>query len=101
MQARLNAFTRKQAHLQICEQDLNAETKRDEAKKLHNELNILLEQEEAYWQQRSRVNWLQNANLNTKSFHTCASQRKRTNKYPSCVTEKEIWFQLLRVWKTS
>ena len=79
VQAILNALTRKQAHLQICEQDLNDETKWDEAKKLRSELNILLEQEEAYWQQRSRVNWLQNGNLNTTFFHACASQRKRTN----------------------
>nr|POE82326.1 hypothetical protein CFP56_50297 [Quercus suber] len=67
VQARPNAFARKQAHLQICEQDLNDETKRDEAKKLRSELNILLEQEEAYWQQRSRVNWLQNGNLQNGS----------------------------------
>jgi hypothetical protein len=39
----------------------------------------LLEQEELYWVQRGRVNWLQHGDQNTAFFHRFASGRRKQN----------------------
>jgi hypothetical protein len=42
-------------------------------------IELLLEQEEVHWMQRSQTNWLQNGDHNTSFFHQFASaRRKRT-----------------------
>jgi mannosylglycoprotein endo-beta-mannosidase len=41
------------------------------------ELLTLLEKEEAFWQQRSRENWLLQGDNNTRFFHRIANGRKR------------------------
>lgn len=46
---------------------------------LEGELNCLLEEEEIYWHQRSRENWLKWGDKNTRWFHYRASERKRRN----------------------
>jgi len=42
-------------------------------------LEDLLKQEELWWAQRAKVNWLQNGDIDTKYFHQKASIRKRKN----------------------
>ncbi|KAA3466281.1 5'-nucleotidase surE [Gossypium australe] len=46
--------------------------------KLH--LNMEMDKEERYWEQRARVNWLKMRDKNTSFFHKFASQRRRTNR---------------------
>jgi hypothetical protein len=37
-------------------------------------------QEEIYWRQRSRINWLQHGDMNTRFFHHTTKDRRRRNK---------------------
>ncbi|KAA3468559.1 reverse transcriptase [Gossypium australe] len=45
--------------------------------KIH--LNMEIEKDEAYWEQRARVNWLRYGDRNTSFFHNCATTRRRAN----------------------
>ncbi|KAG8484824.1 hypothetical protein CXB51_021840 [Gossypium anomalum] len=44
------------------------------------ELNWEMENEEMYWEQRARTNWLQQGDKNTAFFHSQASKRRGINK---------------------
>ncbi|KAA3465450.1 reverse transcriptase [Gossypium australe] len=45
--------------------------------KIH--LNMEIEKDEVYWEQRARVNWLQYGDKNTTYFHKSATTRRRAN----------------------
>lgn len=47
--------------------------------KLEASLEKLLQKEEIYWHQRSRVNWLNFEDQNMTFFHKAASSRRRRN----------------------
>ncbi|XVE62132.1 hypothetical protein DITRI_Ditri06bG0094400 [Diplodiscus trichospermus] len=49
----------------------------DRIQSIKEELNALLEKEEVFWQQRSRISWLMEGDRNTKIFHAQASQRRK------------------------
>ncbi|CAN6558737.1 unnamed protein product [Malus baccata var. baccata] len=54
----------------------------DNAEEIHvvsNRIDQLREQEELYWMQRSRVNWLREGDANTVFFHHTTLQRRRVN----------------------
>lgn len=42
-------------------------------------LNLEIDKDEMYWEQRARANWLQLGDKNTAFFHKYASIRKRIN----------------------
>jgi hypothetical protein len=60
---------------------------------LRRELNSLLEKEEKFWKQRSRVAWLTQGDRNTKYFHGRASQRRRRNYISRLWDERSGWHE--------
>ncbi|KAA3473556.1 reverse transcriptase [Gossypium australe] len=43
------------------------------------QLNFEIENDERYWEQRARINWLQSSDKNTSFFHKQATQQRRRN----------------------
>ena len=62
-----------------------------EVNRLKMELSKLCEQEEKMWQLRSRVQWLQSGDKNTKFFHGVSTQRKRRNFIKGLKDENGTW----------
>lgn len=54
------------------------------------QLELLLEQEEIYWVQRARANWLKHGDRNTNFFHHHASSRRRKNLIKGVVDEEGV-----------
>lgn len=49
-------------------------------KRLKTEIRSWLEKEDLKWEQRVKKDWYRLGDRNTKYFHACASQRRRTNR---------------------
>jgi hypothetical protein len=49
------------------------------AKEMAALVDMLLEQQEIHWMQRSRANWLRQGDRNTSFFHNFASARRKRN----------------------
>ena len=62
-----------------------------EINRLRKEINELLDGEELWWLQRSRVQWLGEGDRNTKFFHSRASKRRRKNTISRLWDEKGKW----------
>ena len=62
----------------------------NEVNDLRHEVNVLTEKEEIFWRQRSRVSWLAEGDRNTKFYHACASQRRRTNQIKGLRDENDV-----------
>ncbi|CAL8990846.1 unnamed protein product, partial [Prunus brigantina] len=60
---------------------------------LVEEFNLLLEQEALFWQQKSRVKWLQEGDRNTKFFHLTTIIRRRRNKIERLKDENGVWVE--------
>ena len=46
---------------------------------LSKKMDELLQKQEIFWAQRSRINWLKHGDKNTKFFHAKATQRRNKN----------------------
>ena len=53
----------------------------------------LLKQEEIYWLQRGRANWLLHGDRNTSFFHNAATTRKKRNQIKKLMDENGVWVQ--------
>lgn len=63
----------------LCQQNNPSNNNNFTQNKLLEEMETLLEKEEVYWRQRSRVIWLKDGDKNTKYFHQKAKQRNARN----------------------
>jgi hypothetical protein len=61
-------------------------------KKLQDEINTMLEQEDVHWKQRSKQNWYMQGDRNTKFFHAWASHRRKVNTIRKTTDEEgRVW----------
>ena len=77
---------------ELNEREMTKESKEEflaESKKL----DALLRQQEIFWQQRSRISWLNHGDKNTKIFHTKASQRRQMNYIQGIKTNNGDWVE--------
>jgi hypothetical protein len=51
----------------------------EEALQLKKEINSFLDQDDMKWEQRTKADWLKLGDPNTKFFHACANQRRKSN----------------------
>lgn len=68
-------------------------------RRLQQDLNNVLLQEESLWLQKSRVNWLRAGDKNMQFFHTSTLVRRHRNRIEALENEEEGWIsdqQLLR-----
>jgi hypothetical protein len=77
-------------NIKIIQEDLNslnsqhgADTVAAQIRSKEKRLDELLEEEELWWQQRSRALWLQHGDKNTSYFHIKANFRKKRNRIDS------------------
>ncbi|KAH9715856.1 putative reverse transcriptase/RNA-dependent DNA polymerase [Citrus sinensis] len=62
-----------------------------EVKNIERQIDNILIDEEIFWKQRSRADWLREGDRNTKFFHAKASARKRKNKIMGLEDEDGLW----------
>jgi len=60
-------------------------------KHLWKEYNMVLQQEELFWYQKSREKWVQCGDRNTKFFHTMTMARRKRNKIHSLFLQNRNW----------
>ena len=53
----------------------------------------LLDQEEIFWLQRGRANWLMHGDRNTSFFHNAATARKKRNNIKKLLDDTGVWRQ--------
>lgn len=70
---------------------VQSETARSEILKLTAELETLLRDQEMYWQQRGKAEWLKAGDKNTSFFHAKASIREQVNKIDGLRDETGVW----------
>lgn len=71
---------------------LNSDT-RSRQKEVQVLLENILDQEELYWLQRGRANWLLHGDRNTAFFHKAAMARKKRNQIKKLMDDNGTWHQ--------
>lgn len=59
--------------------------------KVEHIIEKILDQEEIFWKQRSRVNWLKHGDRNTKFSHATAFTQRKTNMIEGLVNSNDEW----------
>ena len=62
-------------------------------KRVKEEINTQLYNDELHWRQRSRSIWLKVRDKNTKFFHQRASQRRRKNHISGVLDNDWVWWE--------
>lgn len=60
-------------------------------RELQLHLTDIMEKEEKYWLQKSRITWLKEGDRNTKFFHLSTLIRRRRNKLEGLFDENNVW----------
>jgi predicted translin family RNA/ssDNA-binding protein len=63
----------------LAEQNKSEDADVEFMQKLYADLTKLQEEEDLYWRQRAKVDWMRSGDRNTKFFHVCANQKKKHN----------------------
>ena len=71
----------------------NWSVNRHEIDELSKKVDQLRSQEENFWQQRSRVQWLREGDANTSFFHQSTLQRRRRNKVAALKDNEGVWVE--------
>ncbi|KAH7848623.1 hypothetical protein Vadar_005240 [Vaccinium darrowii] len=62
-----------------------------EVRALEKELSTAWDQEEKYWRQKARVNWMVQGDRNTSFFHAKVSQRRKRNAISGVQNSNGVW----------
>lgn len=71
----------------------NSEYTKDDEQRLKMELTEQCKREEAYCRQRSRIQWLNEGDRNTKFLHQMTIERRRNNKILSLQRDDDTWIE--------
>ena len=70
-----------------------SDTSEAEYVELSRQIDELLQKQEIYWAQWSRVSWLKHGDKNTKKFHSKATQRRRKNHIKGIKNAQGQWVE--------
>lgn len=79
--------------IQIIQNSSNSEDDWNEVKFLQGKIKDLWKQEEIYWNQRSRIKWLNWGDQNTKFFHASTVQRRERNRIERIKNDQGAWVE--------
>jgi hypothetical protein len=79
--------------LQQCVKKPLSNTNIQEEHVMRYHLDKLEGQKNTYWKQRAHVEWLKNGDRNTRFFHACATQRRRSNRINRLKREDGTWVE--------
>lgn len=79
--------------LNQCREDVWDEDSRSKMNSIAKQIEEMWDREEAYWMQRSRIQWLRNGDKNSGFFHSTTVQRRVKNKVSRICNGDGIWLE--------